>query len=89
LSSVPHWVRAGFLMCVLARYAQTPYQLFTTYTIILECLLAARRRREYLKQRPRNLYGEHRYSVEECGLDGSQERNLYAEYLSQFGAYLD
>ncbi len=49
---------------------------------------AETRMRAYLKQRPRNLYGEHRYSAAEFGLDGSQERDLYGEYLTLFGEYL-
>jgi hypothetical protein len=47
------------------------------------------RMRDYLKRHPRNLHGEHRYSAEEFGLDGTQEQDLYAEYLSQYGDYLD
>jgi hypothetical protein len=49
---------------------------------------AQTRMRKYLTQRPRNLYGEHRYSATEFGLDGEQEQKLYSEYLAQFGDYL-
>jgi hypothetical protein len=45
--------------------------------------------REYLKRRPRNLYGEHQYSASDFGLDGQQESSLYSGYLSQFYKYLD
>ncbi len=46
------------------------------------------RMREYHSRRPRDLYGEHNYSAAAFGLDGVQERQLYGEYLSQYGAWL-
>lgn len=46
------------------------------------------RMRDYLKRRPRNLYGEHRYCAEAFGLDATQEQALYGDYLSQYGSYL-
>lgn len=44
--------------------------------------------RAYLKRRPRNLYGEHRYSAAAFGLDSTRESELYREYLSHYGDYL-
>mgnify|MGYP003671315766 CR=1 FL=1 len=44
--------------------------------------------REYLRRRPRNLYGEHRYSAQAFGLDPAREQQLYHEYLSTYGNYL-
>jgi hypothetical protein len=46
------------------------------------------RMREYLSRRPRDLYGEHRYSAAAFGLDDAQEQQLYGEYLSQYGDWL-
>lgn len=46
------------------------------------------RMREYLKRHPRGLYGEHRYSREEYGLEASRESDMYAQYLSQYGNLL-
>ncbi|MCB1688912.1 MAG: sulfotransferase [Halioglobus sp.] len=45
--------------------------------------------REYLRRRPRNLYGEHQYSAQTFGLDAAQEQQLYSGYLSEYGAYLE
>jgi len=44
--------------------------------------------RNYLKQRPRHLYGEHTYLSEDFGLDRTQEIELYSSYLSRFDEYL-
>jgi len=44
---------------------------------------------DYLQRRPRNLYGEHRYSAAAFGLDAARERHLYADYLSRYGDWLD
>lgn len=49
---------------------------------------AETRMRQYLKQHPRNLYGEHRYSATDFGLDERQESNLYSAYLTHFADYL-
>jgi hypothetical protein len=49
---------------------------------------AETRMREYLERHPRNLYGEHRYSAAEFGLDEAREEELFSEYLSQFGDFL-
>jgi hypothetical protein len=49
---------------------------------------AEARMRAYLRQHPRNLYGEHRYSAATFGLDVAQEQQLYGEYLSQYGDWL-
>ena len=46
------------------------------------------RMREYLKHRPRDLYGKHIYSSEDYGLERSHESSLYSEYLSHYGDYL-
>jgi hypothetical protein len=46
------------------------------------------RMRDYLRRRPRHLYGEHRYSADEFGLTAALEQQLYGEYLSRFGGYL-
>lgn len=45
--------------------------------------------REYLRARPRNLYGEHRYCAEEFGLDAAQQQQRYSEYLLHYGDYLN
>jgi len=44
--------------------------------------------RDYLRRRPRHLYGEHHYSAEEFGLTGALEQQLYGEYLNRFDGYL-
>jgi sulfotransferase family protein len=44
--------------------------------------------RQYLRRRPRNLYGEHRYSAEAFGLDPAREEQLYHEYRATYGNYL-
>lgn len=44
--------------------------------------------REYLRRRPRNLYGEHRYSPDTFGLDADLEQQRYSEYLSQYRDFL-
>jgi hypothetical protein len=49
---------------------------------------AEARMREYLKRHPRGLYGEHRYSPTAFGLDAAREQQLYGEYLSRYGAWL-
>jgi hypothetical protein len=50
---------------------------------------AETRMREYLKHHPRHLYGEHRYSAADFGLDGRHEQSLYPEYMARFGEYLE
>lgn len=47
------------------------------------------RMREYLRQHPRNLYGEHCYQPESYGLDAGLETRLYGEYLQRFATCLD
>ena len=42
----------------------------------------------YLRRRPRDLYGEHRYAADTFGLDAAQEQQRYSEYLSQYRDYL-
>jgi hypothetical protein len=49
---------------------------------------AQARMREYLRRRPRHLYGEHSYSAAAFGLDAIQEQRLYGNYLAQYGAWL-
>lgn len=49
---------------------------------------AESRMRAYLTLRPRNLYGEHRYSAAAFGLNSTQESQLYGDYLSRYGKYL-
>jgi hypothetical protein len=44
--------------------------------------------RNYLRQRPRHLHGEHTYSSKDFGLDRAQEIELYSSYLSRFDEYL-
>ena len=46
------------------------------------------RMRDYLRRRPRHLYGEHHYSADEFGLTGALEQQLYGEYLRRFSGYL-
>ena len=45
--------------------------------------------RAYLRQRPRNLYGEHRYSPGAFGLDAEIEAGLFGDYRERFSACLD
>lgn len=45
---------------------------------------AEARMRNYLKQHPRGLHGEHKYSREKFGLEEATESELYAAYLSQY-----
>jgi len=42
---------------------------------------------QYLRQRPRDLYGVHRYSAGEFGLDADGEREHYAAYLERYGQW--
>lgn len=42
----------------------------------------------YLRRRPRNLYGEHRYSAEAFGLDSAGENKVFDDYLAQYANYL-
>jgi hypothetical protein len=49
---------------------------------------AQARMREYLRRRPRHLYGEHRYSAAAFGLDAACEQQLYGNYLTQYRDYL-
>lgn len=44
--------------------------------------------RDYLERRPRNLYGQHRYSAAAFGLDSLQEQQRYSKYLSDYRRYL-
>lgn len=46
------------------------------------------RMRDYLRRRPRHLYGEHHYSADMFGLNTAQEQQHYGEYLSRYGDYL-
>lgn len=46
------------------------------------------RMREYLRRRPRHLYGEHHYRADEFGLSGALEEQHYGEYLSRYGNYM-
>ncbi len=46
------------------------------------------RMRDYLRRRPRHLYGEHHYSADEFRLTGALEQQLYGEYLCRFSGYL-
>lgn len=50
---------------------------------------AESRMRTYLDHHPRNLYGVHRYSPADFGLDEAQERCQYAEYLARYSGYLN
>jgi Sulfotransferase family len=43
---------------------------------------------DYLRRRPRDLYGKHRYSADAYGLDADQEQKHYSEYLSHYAPYL-
>jgi hypothetical protein len=43
---------------------------------------------DYLKRRPRDLYGVHKYRSADFGLDESQEKQLFPEYLQKYGKYL-
>ncbi len=43
---------------------------------------------DYLRRRPRNFHGEHRYSADAFGLDADQEQQRYSGYLTQFHDYL-
>jgi hypothetical protein len=49
---------------------------------------AESRMRKYLIQRPKDLYGEHKYSPDDFGLDEMREKELYSSYLSCFDDYL-
>lgn len=49
---------------------------------------AARRMRSYLAARPRHLYGRHRYSAKEFGLDSAAEEKFFGQYLARYGTYL-
>ena len=49
---------------------------------------ALQRMRDYLARRPRNLYGEHRYSAREFGLDEAIERDLFGAYLARYATFL-
>ncbi len=44
--------------------------------------------REYLRRRPRHLYGEHRYAASTFGLDAAREKQLYNPYLARYGQFL-
>tara|TARA_R110002049_G_scaffold12647_5_gene56409 strand:- start:8738 stop:10102 length:1365 start_codon:yes stop_codon:yes gene_type:complete len=50
---------------------------------------ARRCMREYLTRRPRNLYGEHRYSPEAFGLSVGLESRLFGDYRERFAGCLD
>lgn len=47
-----------------------------------------RRMRAYLRRRPRDLYGEHRYSAAAFGLDDVREAGHFADYLARFQRYV-
>ncbi|NQX87644.1 MAG: sulfotransferase [Halioglobus sp.] len=49
---------------------------------------AETRMRDYLRRHPRNLYGKHRYTAAEFGLDATREEALFSPYLSQYAAFL-
>lgn len=49
---------------------------------------AETRMRTYLKRRPRDLYGEHRYTAAAFGLDSGREHQFYGDYLSRYGEFL-
>lgn len=49
---------------------------------------AEKRMQEYLKRHPRNLYGEHRYSAAEFGLNETREATLFSGYLSHYARFL-
>ncbi len=49
---------------------------------------AETRMRAYLERHPRNLYGEHRYSAAEFGLDEAREEALFSGYLSRYAGFL-
>lgn len=42
---------------------------------------------QYLRQRPRDLYGVHRYSAGEFGLDAAGERAHFGAYLERYGRW--
>jgi hypothetical protein len=46
------------------------------------------RMRDYLRRRPRGLYGEHQYSAEAFGLDALQQQQQYGAYLSRYADFL-
>jgi hypothetical protein len=46
---------------------------------------AQQRMCNYLKQRPRHLYGEHQYTPQQFGLDESQEEAMFADYIGKYG----
>ncbi|MEZ5568682.1 MAG: sulfotransferase [Halioglobus sp.] len=47
------------------------------------------RMRAYLRQHPRNRYGEHRYTPGSYGLDAGLEARLFGKYLQRFATCLD
>jgi hypothetical protein len=49
---------------------------------------AETRMRAYLKKRPRDLYGEHRYCASAFGLDAGLENQWYGEYLTRYRQFL-
>jgi len=50
---------------------------------------AEARMRSYLRRRPRDLYGEHRYSAAAFGLDSECETGHFRDYLERFGRYVE
>jgi hypothetical protein len=46
------------------------------------------RMRDYLRRRPRHLYGEHHYSAEEFGLTGELEQQLFGDYMGRYSDHL-
>ena len=42
----------------------------------------------YLRRRPRDLYGEHRYSADVFGLDSGGEKQAFGQYLGQYADFL-
>lgn len=50
---------------------------------------AERRMRSFLAANPQHKHGEHRYSLEQFGLDPAVERERYGFYLERFGVASD
>ena len=61
--------------------------IYERFAMELRCEVEVRMR-EYLSQHPRNRYGEHRYSAAAFGLDAAREQQLYGDYLSRYGDWL-
>jgi len=50
--------------------------------------MSRRRMRDYLAGRPRDLFGEHRYSPADYGLEAAGEAALFGDYLAGYARYL-